>query len=139
MTTLETLTTNLQACSIKFKRFEKLLDLKKNSEWVESVNNSILEAKEMENFLNFYNKNEIIQFFSTQEMIFTTYLEMFFYDGWMEGYENNFEILRLSVLKSNLQAYCLFEFNRFNFINDIFKVIKSIIYIYTEILSIIEN
>ena len=139
MTTLETLTTNFQTCSIKSKKFERLHDLKKNRQWVVSVNNSILEAKEMFNFLTFYDKTEIIRFFTTHEMIFTLYIEMFFYEGWMTEYENEFDILRLAMLKSNLQAYCMLEPQNFKSIDDIFRVIQSIICIYSEILNLIEN
>jgi len=137
MTTLETLTTNLNMCCIKSNRFSKLNDYKQNLKWIESVNNSIYEAKEMLEFLTFYKEKDIIKFFTTQDIIFRTYLEMFFYEGWIHDYNNTTEILKLSILQSNLQSYCVLESSIMNDPDDIFRVIQLIIYIYTEILSII--
>ena len=139
MTSIDTLTTNLQTCSIiTTNRLQKLPDLKKNSRWIDSVKNALLEAREMREFLTFYEKREIINFFSTQDIIFSTYLEMFFYEGWEKEY-TDLEVLRHVILKSNLQSYCLLEPGLFIDINDVFKVFQLIIYLYQEILSIIEN
>jgi hypothetical protein len=138
MTTIDFLTINLQTCSIERNLFQKLKDLKKNKEWIKSVEKSILEAQEMRDFLTFFEKKEIINFFSTHDMIFTTYLQMFFYEGWEKEYID-LEILRFVILKSNLQSYCLLEPSLFTDINDVLKMIRFIIYLYTEILSIIQN
>jgi hypothetical protein len=139
MTTVDTLTTNLQTCSItKTNRLQKLHSLKKNGEWIKSVENALLEAREMRDFLTFFEKKEILNFFITQDIIFNTYLEMFFYEGWEKEYPD-LEALRLVILKSNLQSYCLLEPRLFTDIDDVFKVFQLIIYIYQEILRVIEN
>ena len=138
MTTLDNLTLNLKTFSLKQEPFQKLQDLKKNNEWVISVNNSILEAKEMKDFFLFYTKDEIINFFSIHNIIFTTYLEMFFYEGWEKEYKD-LQILNLVILKSHLESYCLLNPISFSHVDDIVKTIKLIIYIYTEILSIINS
>ena len=139
MTTVDTLTTNLQTCSVTdTNRLQKLHSLKKNGEWIKSVENTLLEAREMRDFLTFFEKKEILNFFITQDMIFTTYLEMFFYEGWEKEYPD-LEALRLVILKSNLQSYCLLEPRLFTSIDDVFKVFQLIIYIYQEILRVIEN
>ena len=139
MTTIENLTTTLQTCSIiPSHRLQKLQDLNKNTEWIKSVKKSIQEATEMRDFLSFFNKKEVMNFLETHDMIFSTYLRMFFYKGW-ESHYFNLETVRLAILKSNLQSYCLLELSGFTHLDDIFKVFNLIIYLYNEILSIIEN
>tara|TARA_B100001094_G_C18096017_1_gene753068 strand:+ start:602 stop:1018 length:417 start_codon:yes stop_codon:yes gene_type:complete len=131
---MDFITDNIKNCDInKLDRIDKLGH---NKEWCLSAKNTFLKAHEIKDFISFFEKQEIIDFLATNDLVFSAYLTKFFYKGWGDNYLDisNFEKFRLSLLQSGLRSYISLNPTEFTHLDDVLNTLQLIIQIHEQIL-----
>ena len=121
------------------KKYDNRIDkLGHNKEWCLSAINTFLKAHEIKDFISFFEKQEIIDFLTTNDLVFSAYLKKFFYKGWGDNYLDisNFEKIRLSLLQSGLRSYINLNPKEFTHLDDVLNTLQLIIQIHEQILVI---
>ena len=124
---------NIDNMSISPKK--TLWSLKESKKFMSFLSEICLKAREMTDFLTFFERKHVIEFLTINYKILTRFKHIFFYEDWGTRYVNvpNLEKLRLGILHNSITSYISIGPKD---TSDIYQRLQHIISIHEEILLI---